>query len=283
MNVLKNAKVLLLLLIMGSLLIGCSQQSESSAKAEATEAEVKSEEVTNQEDQYSVGIIGPMAEEIEILHSHMEVEATEEIAGMTFYQGTLKGQNIVLVQSGIGKVNATMAAQLLVSQFNVDALINSGIAGAIHPDINLGDIVISTDTVQHDMDETAKGFEPGVIPGMETGYYEADKELIALAEEAAKNLPEEVHVVKARVATGDQFIASAEKSEWILDTFNAYVVEMEGGAVGQVAYLNDIPYLVIRSASDDAGEEAVMKWEDFKQMAVTNSSTIIEGILENME
>ncbi|MFD1781530.1 5'-methylthioadenosine/S-adenosylhomocysteine nucleosidase [Fredinandcohnia salidurans] len=118
---------------------------------------------------------------------------------------------------------------------------------------------------------------------METGYYEADKELIALAEDAAKNLPEEVHVVKARVATGDQFIASAEKSEWILDTFNAYVVEMEGGAVGQVAYLNDIPYLVIRSASDDAGEEAVMKWEDFKQMAVTNSSTIIEGILENME
>jgi len=281
MNFLKDAKLLLLLLVMGSLLIGCSQQGEQQAQPENTE--VKSEEVTNPEDKHFVGIIGPMAEEIEILHSHMEVEATEEIAGMTFYQGTLKGQNIVLVQSGIGKVNATMAAQLLVSQFHVDALINSGIAGAIHPDVNLGDIVISTDTVQHDMDETAKGYEPGIIPGMETGYYEADKELIALAEEAANNLSEDVNVFTGRIATGDQFIASAEKSKWILDTFNAYVVEMEGGAVGQVAYLNEIPYLVIRSASDDAGEEAVMKWEDFKQMAVTNSSTIIESILENME
>ncbi|WP_102348097.1 5'-methylthioadenosine/adenosylhomocysteine nucleosidase [Bacillus sp. Marseille-P3661] len=270
MNILKNTKHLLLILLCGSLLIGCSQQGVENAPPEPKDANI-------------VGIIGPMAEEIEILHSHMEVEETEDIAGMTFYKGTLKGQNIVLVQSGIGKVNATMAAQLLVSHFNVDKLINSGIAGAIHPDVNLGDIVISTDTVQHDMDETAKGYEPGIIPRMDIGYFNADEELIALAEEAAKNLPEGTNVFKGRIATGDQFIASAEKSEWILNTFNAYVVEMEGGAVGQVAHLNEIPYLVIRSASDDAGEEAVMKWEDFKQMAVNNSSSIIENMLENME
>ena len=277
LNILKNTKLLLLLVIFSSLLIGCSQQKTQNAQAE------ESDDAVTKKDENIVGIIGPMAEEIEILHSHMEVTETEEIAGMTFYQGTLKDQNIVLVQSGIGKVNATMAAQLLVSHFNVDKLINSGIAGAIHPDVNLGDIVISTDTVQHDMDETAKGYEPGIIPRMDIGYFEADEELISLAQEAAKNLPEDTNVFTERIATGDQFIASAEKSAWIVETFNAYVVEMEGAAVGQVAHLNDIPYLVIRSASDDASEEAVMKWEDFKQMAVNNSSSIIESILENME
>ncbi|WP_404328105.1 5'-methylthioadenosine/adenosylhomocysteine nucleosidase [Mesobacillus maritimus] len=273
MKIFKNTKILFVLVLLSGLLIGYSQQSEQNALAKSA----------NKKDKSIVGIIGPMAEEIEILHSHMDVKKTEEIAGMTFYEGTLKGQKIVLVQSGIGKVNATMAAQLLVDHFDVDKLINSGIAGAIHPDVNLGDIVISTDTVQHDMDETAKGYEPGLIPGFKTAYYQADAELISLAEEAANNLPNGTNVFKGRIATGDQFIASAEKSQWILDTFNAYVVEMEGGAVGQVAYLNNIPYVVIRSASDDAGEEAVMKWEDFKQMAVTNSSSIIENMLENME
>ncbi|QWC23558.1 5'-methylthioadenosine/adenosylhomocysteine nucleosidase [Rossellomorea aquimaris] len=273
MNILKSAKSLLLLAAISILLVGCSQQQ--AVQEEAGAEETKKENI--------VGIIGPMAEEIEILHSHMKVENTEEIAGMTFYEGTLKGQNIVLVQSGIGKVNATMAAQLLVSQFNVDKLINSGISGAIHPDVSLGDIVISTDTVQHDMDETAKGYEPGIIPRMDIGYFEADEELISLAEEAAKNLPEDTKVFKGRVATGDQFIANAEKKQWIYETFNAYVCEMEGAAVGQVAHLNKVPYLVIRSASDDAGEEAVMKWEDFKQMAVNNSSSIIENMLANMK
>lgn len=273
MNIVKNSKVLIALVLLVGLFVGISQQFSQNAEAKSNHSEGKN----------IVGIIGPMAEEIEILHSHMDVKKTEQIAGMTFYEGTLKGQKIVLVQSGIGKVNATMAAQLLVNEFNVTMLINSGIAGAIHPDLNLGDIVIATDTVQHDMDETAKGYEPGLIPGMATAYFETDEELVALAEEAAKNLPEGTNVFKGRVATGDQFIASAEKSEWILDTFNAYVVEMEGGAVGQVAYLNDIPYIVIRSASDDASEGAVMKWEDFKQLAVTNSSSIIENMLENMD
>jgi adenosylhomocysteine nucleosidase len=273
MNFSSKMKMTLIFVVISALLFGCGSKEQKVTKTAS--AETKKEQV--------VGIIGPMAEEIAILHDHMEVEETEEIAGMTFYEGTLKGQPIVLVQSGIGKVNATMAAQLLASHFDVDALINSGIAGAIHPDVALGDIVIATQTVQHDMDETAKGLEPGWIPGMDEAYFNTDEELVALAEEAAKNLPKEVTVYKGLIATGDQFIANAEKKQWIYETFNAYVVEMEGGAVGQVAYLNEIPYLVIRSASDDAGEHAVMKWEDFKQLAVTNSSSIIEGILENME
>ncbi|WP_079525305.1 5'-methylthioadenosine/adenosylhomocysteine nucleosidase [Halobacillus hunanensis] len=275
MNFLKKSVYPILFMLLSILLIGCSQQ-EQQATAETNDSE-------EQTDETIVGIIGPMKEEIEILHSDMEVNQTKEIAGMTFYEGTLKGQHIVLVQSGIGKVNAAMASQLLVSHFNADKLINSGISGAIHPDVSLGDIVISTETVQHDMDETAKGYEPGIIPRLDKGYFKADKDLIALAEQAAKKLPEKVDVFKGLIATGDQFIASAEKKEWIYETFNAYVVEMEGAAVGQVAYLNDVPYIVIRSASDDAGEEAVMKWEDFKQQAINNSSFIIENMLKNME
>ncbi|WP_163528149.1 5'-methylthioadenosine/adenosylhomocysteine nucleosidase [Halobacillus ihumii] len=275
MTLLKKSTYPILFILLSILLIGCSQQ-EQQATAETNDSE-------KQTDETIVGIIGPMKEEIEILHSDMEVEETKDIAGMTFYEGTLKGQHIVLVQSGIGKVNAAMASQLLVSHFHADKLINSGISGAIHPDVGLGDIVISTETVQHDMDETAKGYEPGIIPRLDKGYFKADKDLIALAEQAAKKLPEKVDVFKGLIATGDQFIASAEKKEWIYETFNAYVVEMEGAAVGQVAYLNDVPYIVIRSASDDAGEEAVMKWEDFKQQAINNSSFIIENMLKNME
>jgi adenosylhomocysteine nucleosidase len=273
MNILANTKNVFLFFLLSILLVGCAQQEDKST----------AEKATAEEDKNIVGIIGPMKEEIEIIHSDMEVEEETDIAGMTFYEGTLKGQNIVLVQSGIGKVNATMAAQLLVSEFKVDKLINSGIAGAIHPDVELGDIVISTETVQHDMDETAKGYEPGIIPRLEIGYFKADKELISLAENAAEKLTGDAKVFKGRIATGDQFIADAEKKQWIFDNFNAYVVEMEGAAVGQVAHLNEIPYIVIRSASDDAGEEAVMKWEDFKQVAVENSSSIIENMLENMK
>ncbi|MBM7552027.1 5'-methylthioadenosine/adenosylhomocysteine nucleosidase [Thalassobacillus pellis] len=276
MNIITYSKQALFMFILLFTLIGCSSQGEDKAQAETNNADKKKSEDI-------VGIIGPMKEEIALLHEDMKVESEEKVAGMTFYEGTLNGQDIVLVQSGIGKVNASMAAQLLITQFEADKLINSGISGALHPDVALGDIVISKDTVHHDMDETAKGLEPGVIPRMEESYFKADEQLITLAQEAAKKLDNDIQVFTERIATGDQFIADEEKKQWILDTFNAYVVEMEGAAVGQVAHLNDVPYIVIRSASDDAGEEAYVKWEDFKQDAIDNSSFIIKNMLKNME
>ncbi|SDH85310.1 adenosylhomocysteine nucleosidase [Alteribacillus persepolensis] len=265
------------LLIVAAVLFmaGCSQDPEQVVGEETdTEAEAA--------DESKVGIIGPMEVEIDILRSNMDIEKEHDIAGLTFYEGTLKDQNIVLVQSGIGKVNASVAAQALISEFNVDTLINSGVAGSIHPDVGLGDIVISTQTVHHDMDETAKGYEPGQIPDMDVLYFKADEELISLAEEGTTGLPDYVDVFTENVATGDQFIHSEEKSQWIRDTFDAYVVEMEGAAVGQIAYLNDIPYVVIRSASDDAGEEAADIQENFVEEAAQNSSHVIENILENL-
>ncbi|WP_233269356.1 5'-methylthioadenosine/adenosylhomocysteine nucleosidase [Alteribacillus sp. YIM 98480] len=274
MNFLSSWKNTVLLLVLTLVLAGCGQDS---GQAEGGETE----ETDNQNEEETVGIIGPMEVEIDILRSNMEVEEEKDIAGMTFYEGTLKDENIVLVQSGIGKVNASIAAQILLSEFNVDALINSGVAGSIHPDVGLGDIVISTQTVHHDMDETAKDYEPGQIPYMDVLYFEADDELISLAEEGTEGLPDYVDVFTETVATGDQFIDSEEKSQWINETFDAYVVEMEGAAVGQIAYLNDVPYVVIRSASDDAGEEAAEIQENFVEEAAQNSSHVIEEILEN--
>ncbi|MCD5322196.1 MULTISPECIES: 5'-methylthioadenosine/adenosylhomocysteine nucleosidase [Pontibacillus] len=262
-------KPLLGIVLLILLLAGCSQQQNESKAAE-------------KKDEERVGIIGPMEVEIDLLRSHMEVDNKEEIGDLTYYEGVLNGQQIVLVQSGIGKVNATIAAQTLISEFDVDTLINSGVAGGLHPDLGLGDIVISTETVHHDMDETAKGFKPGQIPGMDTRFFKADEDLIQLAKEGTKGLPDYVDVFEARIATGDQFIASEEKTEWIYNTFNAYVVEMEGAAVGQVAQLNNIPYVVIRSASDDAGEEAASIQENFVEEAAKNSSHVIEEILKNM-
>ncbi|MFB4164987.1 5'-methylthioadenosine/adenosylhomocysteine nucleosidase [Alteribacillus sp. JSM 102045] len=275
MNILSFGKKMLSIVILGLILSGCGQDTGQAESEETGETESKQEEET-------VGIIGPMEVEIDILRSNMEVENEEDIAGMTFYEGTLKGENIVLVQSGIGKVNASVAAQILISEFNVDALINSGVAGSIHPDVGLGDIVISTQTVHHDMDETAKDYEPGQIPDMDVLYFKADEELISLAKDGTEGLPDYVDVFTETVATGDQFIDSEEKSEWINETFDAYVVEMEGAAVGQIAYLNDIPYVVIRSASDDAGEEAAEIQENFVEEAAQNSSHVIEEILDNM-
>ncbi|MFC7062431.1 5'-methylthioadenosine/adenosylhomocysteine nucleosidase [Halobacillus seohaensis] len=263
------AKNILGLLMIALIITGCGQQAKETSAA-------------NEQEKDTVGIIGPMEVEIDLLRSHMDVENTKEKGKLTFYEGELKGQPIVLVQSGIGKVNASVAAQILVSEFDVDLLVNSGVAGGIHPDLGLGDIVISTETVHHDMDETAKGYEPGQIPYMDTKFFKADEELINLARKGTKGLPDYVDVFEGRIATGDQFIAEKEKTEWIYDTFNAYVVEMEGAAVGQVAYLNNIPYVVIRSASDDAGEEAAEIQENFVEEAAQNSSQVIEKILEEM-
>ncbi|WP_085505221.1 5'-methylthioadenosine/adenosylhomocysteine nucleosidase [Thalassobacillus devorans] len=269
MNLKQRISSLFGIVILVFMLAGCGDQPEATGAPDKEEEKV-------------VGIIGPMEVEIDILHSHMEVEETTEKGTLTFYEGNLEGQPIVLVKSGIGKVNAASAAQMLISDFDADILINSGVAGGIHPDLGLGDIVISTKTVHHDMDETAKDFKPGQIPYMDTRYFEADQELIQLAKKGTKGLPDYVDVFKGPIATGDQFIASKEKTDWIYETFDAYVVEMEGAAVGQVAYLNEIPYVVIRSASDDAGEEAAGIQENFVEEAAKNSSHVIEEMLKNM-
>lgn len=227
-----------------------------------------------------IGIIGAMEEEVESLHKEMEVDQTKKQNGLTFYKGVLDNQEIVVVRSGVGKVNAAMTSQILVDEFGVDALINTGVAGGPKPKLDIGDIVISTQTVQHDMNADNKD-KAGEIPRMDKTFFKADPALVKLAQKSTNELPEEINVYTGTIATGDQMVTDDKKSHRIANRFDAWAIEMEGAAIGQVAYLNDIPYVVIRSISDTAGNEGIELYNNFKDEAAENAVKMIRGILKN--
>ena len=196
-----------------------------------------------------IGIIGAMEEEVsQLVHKMSDMEKTE-IAGMVFNKGLIGNKDLVVVKSGIGKVNAAMCTQILATYFKVDMVINTGVAGSLRNEINIGDVVISTDALQHDMDATGFGYEPGVIPRMKTSIFEADKKLVKIAEESCKDSVPEIGVFKGRVVSGDQFITDKAVKERLVNLFRGYCTEMEGAAIAQAAYLNNIPFLIIRAIS----------------------------------
>lgn len=225
-----------------------------------------------------------MEVEIELLRDDLELETTLHKAGMDFYQGNSQGQEVVLVRSGVGKVNAGICTQILIDQFSVDQIIFTGVAGAIDSQLDIGDIVISTDLVQHDMDATSFGRERGEISGLDKIAFKADKDLLSLAAEIGKTVTaqEEIAVVTGRVLSGDQFIADKQKVANLRETFGGLCTEMEGAAVAQVAYLNDLPFVVIRSISDKADREADISFNEFVQLAASHSYQIVTGMLEEL-
>ena len=227
-----------------------------------------------------LGIIGAMEEEVEILKEKMEIEETVEIAGMTFYRGVLHNQDVILVRSGVGKVNMAACTQILIDHFNVEALVNSGVSGTLDPGLNQGDIVISVEAVQHDFDTTPVGGKPGEISRLGITYFEADKGLVDVAKEAAYNV-ENLHIKEGTVASGDQFVAGGEIAARIKDNFGEVsAVEMEGASMAQVAYLNNIPFVIIRSISDKADGGADLSYEEFLPLAAQNSSALVEEFLK---
>ncbi|MBU8878185.1 5'-methylthioadenosine/adenosylhomocysteine nucleosidase [Bacillus sp. FJAT-29790] len=276
-----NLKFFTVIMLATFMLFGCSAKQEVSNKSsnEQQKAETNNAKAEQSQDRV-IGIIGAMREEVEILHDKMQIESTENVAGMEFYKGTLDGENIVLVQSGVGKVNAAACAQALVDHFGVNYLINSGVAGGINPDLKVGDIVISTDAVQHDVDITALGEKPGVISRMDTSTFTADENLIQLAEKSAEGLGEDIHVFKGRIASGDQFIASAEQRAEIIKNFSPFAVEMEGAAIAHVAHLNHVPFVIIRAISDDANGESKVTYSDFVKVAAKNASQMLEEMIK---
>ena len=227
-----------------------------------------------------LGVIGAMEEEVEILKSKMTIAETEVIAGMEFYKGTFEGKDIVLVRSGVGKVNMATCTQILIDKFNVTALINSGVAGTLDPSLEQGDIVISTEAVQHDFDTTVFGDPLGEISRLGVTFFEADQDMIEIAKEASKNVPE-VTVKEGRIASGDQFVAGGEIAERIKSNFGEVsAVEMEGAAMAQVAYLNEVPYVILRSISDKANGEAELSYEEFLPIAAKNASKMVEEFIK---
>ena len=227
----------------------------------------------------TIGIIGAMEVELAILKEKMEDVRIIKKASMDFYEGILAGKKVVVVRSGIGKVNAGICAQILADVFSVDAIINTGIAGSLNKNINIGDIVLSTDVVQHDMDATGFGYRKGQIPQMPVFFFNADDNLRRLAAEVCKEVNPDIQVFKGRIASGDQFVCDQDVKNRIVSEFSAYATEMEGAAIGQAAYLNEIPFLVVRAISDKADGSAQMDYSEFEKAAVDHSVRLTLNML----
>ena len=222
-----------------------------------------------------LGVIGAMDEEVAKIKEEMEEAEVITVAGMDFYVGKLAGKDAVVVRSGIGKVNAGMCTQILADRFHVDAVINTGIAGSLKNEINIGDIVISTDTVQHDMDASGFGYRKGQIPRVDTFSFKADEKLSSLALACNEKVNPDIQAFLGRVVSGDQFISDRDKKKWLAQEFEASCTEMEGAAIAQAAYLNGIPYLVIRAISDKADDSAGMDYAEFEAQAIRQSVNLI--------
>lgn len=229
-----------------------------------------------------LGIIGAMAEEVANLKAQMENVKIYTAAKMDFYEGRLKGNDVVVVRSGIGKVNAAVCSQILVDRYHVTGIINTGIAGSLRNQINIGDIVLSKDTLQHDMDATGFGYQVGQIPQMDVSVFEGDENMIRIAEECCKREIPEIGVHVGRVVSGDQFVSDREKKNWLLETFQGYCTEMEGAAIAQTAYLNQIPFLIIRAISDKADDSAEMDYAEFEAKAIEHSVKLVTAMVEKL-
>lgn len=229
-----------------------------------------------------IGIIGAMDEEVGKLKEALMDITVDTAAAMDFYKGTYEGKEVVIVRSGIGKVNAGICAQILVDRYQVNAIINTGIAGSLRNEINIGDIVLSVDAIQHDMEAVAFGYAPGVIPRMETSTFKADSKLIAVAKQACAKACPGIGVHEGRVLTGDQFISDKAVKNRLIETFDGYCCEMEGAAIAQAAYLNGVPFLIIRAISDKADDSANMDYPTFEAMAIDNSVKLMKEMLHQL-
>jgi adenosylhomocysteine nucleosidase len=227
----------------------------------------------------TVGIIGAMDIEVDTLKKHMKIRRTIQKAGMEFCEGVLSGQEAVVVKSGIGKVNAAVCTQILSDEFQVDAVINTGIAGSLKTEINIGDIVISTDLVQHDMDATNFGYPLGQIPQIDRYSFEADAFLRDLAKRACETVNPDIQVFEGRIVSGDQFVADRQVKDHLTEQFGAFCTEMEGAAIAQAAYLNKIPFVVLRAISDKADDSASMDYPTFERKAAEHCVNLVEEIL----
>ncbi len=232
-----------------------------------------------------LGIIGAMDKEVDDLKDLMNEAGqvkVEEHAGMQFWIGTLSGKEVVLVRSGIGKVNAAVAAEALSAIYNVEAIINSGIAGSLDARIDIGDIVLSTDAVEHDMNVLNLGYARGIVPDQENSVYVADEKLRKIAKEVCEEVCPDIKVFEGRVVTGDIFVSEKKMKDKMIAEFNGMCTEMEGAAIAHTAWLNKVPFLIIRSISDKADDSASMDYPSFQKKAIENEEKLITEMLKRM-
>ena len=227
----------------------------------------------------TVGIIGAMEEEVAVLKKEMELEEIITAASMEFCKGLLCGKDVVVVRSGIGKVNAAVCTQILIDRFGADVIINTGVAGSLDAKIDIGDMVVSTDLVEHDMDTTAFGDPLGQVPRMDTFSFPADVELVKKAVLANEEANPDIKTFTGRIVSGDQFVSSPDVKEKLVENFGAKCTEMEGAAIAHVAYLNKVSCVIIRAISDKADNSASMDYPSFEKKAIEHSLRLVRNLL----
>lgn len=228
-----------------------------------------------------IGIIGAMDIEVASLKKKMTIANTVSYASMTFCEGTLGNTPVVIVKCGICKVNAAICVQLLVDHFHVTHIINTGVAGSLDNTINIGDIVVSTDAQYHDVDATVFGYQKGEIPQMGVVSFPADPKLRAAAVKAVREATPDVSVFEGQIISGDQFISTHAKKEELMRDFHGRCAEMEGAAIAQTSYINQIPYVIIRAISDKADESVTESYDQFEAKAAVRCANIVEYMVEN--
>ncbi|MGK7377837.1 5'-methylthioadenosine/S-adenosylhomocysteine nucleosidase [Planococcus sp. 1R117A] len=228
-----------------------------------------------------IGVIGAMEEEVELLRGSLENARVEEIANCEFTSGTYKGQEVVLLKSGIGKVNAAMSTTLLLQQYKPDMVINTGSAGGFDQELEVGAIVISDEVRHHDVDVTVFGYEMGQVPQLPAAF-RSDENLVSIAVKAVEELGEHPYAV-GLIATGDSFMNDAERVEKVRGFFpDMKASEMEAAAVAQVCHQFNVPFVVIRALSDIAGKESNISFDEFLPVAAKHSTEIVLNVVERL-
>ncbi|MFJ5965396.1 5'-methylthioadenosine/S-adenosylhomocysteine nucleosidase [Bacillus sp. NPDC093026] len=229
-----------------------------------------------------IAVIGAMEEEVTILRDQLKNASQENIAGCEFTTGTYENKEVILLKSGIGKVNAAVSTTLLLDRFQPDYVINTGSAGGFHHSLNVGDIVISTDVRHHDVDVTIFDYEYGQVPGLPAAFV-ADEKLVRLAEESASEI-DHIQVVKGTIATGDSFMNDPGRVAFVREKFpELYAVEMEAAAVAQVCELFGTPFVVVRALSDIAGKESNVSFDQFLEQAAIHSTDLVLRMIKQTQ
>lgn len=229
-----------------------------------------------------VGIIGAMELEVETLKKEMNATKIITRANMEFNEGTLAGVPVVVVRSGIGKVNAALCVQILVDLFDVTHIINTGVAGSLNAKLDIGDILISKIALHHDMDATNFGYPLGEVPQMGIKEFPADEKMIEVAEKTCKDVLPELNTLVGRVVSGDQFIADSDVKDKLITNFQGDCCEMEGASIAHSSYLNNIPFVILRAISDKADNSAQMDYPTFERHAAEHCATLVKALIPQL-
>ena len=234
-----------------------------------------------------LGIIGAMDVEVRRLIAAMSTDRTTEVADMVFHEGKLNGTDVVIVRCGVGKVSAAMCTQALIDRFAPTHILNTGVAGALDASLDIGDLVVSTDAVHHDMDVTGLGFEPGFVPELEDGtltqgkrFFEADERLRAVVVRAAHEAAPDITVMEGRVASGDLFVCEREDKDRIVSTFGASCCEMEGTSIAHVCWRNGVPFVIVRTISDKADGSSKVEYRVFEEQEAHHCAAIVARAID---